>query len=174
MTHLPILAAIATLIAPLGAEAATLVVYQAQGDAFVDDSDPSNIVADFFDTDGDDIDVAISGLFAGDVFGGSLLVSDAGGTLLQSSLVVSSGFGFDAGIDTFGVLFGDLTGTAATTFGDFAFVLFSYSADDALDGVYSPVSVDVTADVAPIPLPASLPLLLAGIGGLAFLPRNRA
>jgi len=120
-----------------------------------------DILLDFDVSDPDDI-------------GGSLFSVDDNGGFLDGDLVRT---GFDD--DVLELLFGDLTGTAAADFGglvqiDIVF-LDPFPGIDPLsnlvDGTTYEVSATVSA-VAPIPLPAALPLLLAGLGGLVLLRRR--
>ncbi len=168
-------AALALMLSPLAAQAAT-TIYSATGDAIVDIFGPVDFDADFFDLDDDGIDVAAAvSQFAG-IFDAALLVSDMSGPLLASDSIVS----VDIGLGTLTATFDSLSGPAAGLFGDTATAIFSFDPDFA-DGsgdefrfLLSGVGVDIVSDIAPIPLPASLPLLLAGLGGIALLRARRA
>ena len=106
----------------------------------------------------------------------SILDFDAAGTQVFDG---TTPFGGVAG-DTRVFAFSDLTPVSDALAGDlltlrletdsFASVLFAALENATLD----PASLSVTYDapMAPIPLPAGLPLLLAGLGGLALLRRR--
>ena len=106
--------------------------------------------------------------------GGALFSVDDDGAFLDGSLVRT---GFDA--DVLQLLYGDLSGNAAGDFGRFALVelvfIDPFPGDDPLSNLEDGTAYDVAAtvsSVAPIPLPAALPLLLAGLGGLVLLRRR--
>ena len=121
-----------------------------------------NIVVDFTVSDRTDI-------------AGELFSSDDNGAFLDGTLVQA---GFDA--DILQLLFGDLSGSAASDFGPQALVeiifIDPFPGTDPLsnlsDGTAYAVAATVSAPVSPIPLPAALPLLLAGLGGLVLLRRR--
>lgn len=103
---------------------------------------------------------------------GALFSIDDNGAFLDGTLVQA---GFDA--DILQLLFGDLSGSAASDFGTQALVevifLFPFPGDDPLSNLTDDTAYNVAATVsAPIPLPAALPLLLAGLGGLVLLRRR--
>lgn len=103
---------------------------------------------------------------------GALFSIDDNGAFLDGTLVQA---GFDA--DILQLLFGDLSGSAASDFGAQALVEVIFidplPGDDPLSNLTDGTVYDVAATVsAPIPLPAALPLLLAGLGGLVLLRRR--
>ena len=103
---------------------------------------------------------------------GALFSIDDNGAFLDGTLVQA---GFDA--DILQLLFGDLSGSAASDFGARALVevifINPFPGDDPLSNLTDGTAYDVAATVsAPIPLPAALPLLLAGLGGLVLLRRR--
>lgn len=166
--------ALAPAFAPTAGEAAT-IVYQSSGFVFFDDSDPSDIIVDFFG-DATDPDVSATGrLTAGAASGGLLVSGDE--TLLRGDTLVSYMMGTtEAGLQSLTAVFTMLTGTEADLFGGadgVATAVFTYDLADVDDGFIDSVDVAVLSDVAPIPLPASLPLLLAGLGAVAALRRSR-
>ncbi len=167
-----IVCAVAVVMAPIPVQAAT-TVYRGSGDVFLDDLGPANVLADFLDTGTDDIDVAVSGRFESGVVAASLLVSDFGPDPRLSSTSVVSVDLFPGGSDSRVVtaVFAMLSGTDAGLFGATATAIFTFSAVDVDDGFLSPVDVVIVSDLAPVPLPASLPLLLAGFGCLAGFRR---
>lgn len=159
----------ATLALPTAAAAVPVAVYSADGAALFDGQ-----FADFFDDGSDGIDIAVSVELVGDTLTGSLLVSDAGGVLLESASVFETLFDLGSGSDSVTLLFDQLAGSAAAQFGTFATAVFSFSQEDEDDGRFDPVSVTLFSDEpAPIPLPASAALLLLGMGALAGLSRRR-
>jgi len=105
---------------------------------------------------------------------GALFSLDDNGAFLDGTLVRT---GFDG--DILELLFGNLTGSAADGFGNLArvdiFFVGPIPGTDPLLNLVDGTAYDVSAtvsSVAPIPLPAALPLLLAGLGGLALLRRR--
>lgn len=107
-------------------------------------------------------------------FGGFLDVSDDDGQFLVGDL---SSISF--GTDLIELSFNNLIGNAAGSFG--STVIATISFDDMpgadpfsafVDGKIYGASVDISSAVAPVPLPAGLPLLIAGIGGLAVVRRK--
>jgi len=87
----------------------------------------------------------------------TLSAYDAANNLLES-FVLAPTFGSNAG-DYYGIAAAGISyATLVTNVGDFVFI----------DNFAS------TATVAPVPLPAALPLLLGALGGLAFVRRRRA
>ncbi|EKE43947.1 hypothetical protein OCGS_1928 [Oceaniovalibus guishaninsula JLT2003] len=166
MQTMKIAALALAMTAPMGASAAT-TVFEATGLGLFD-----GMFGDFFDVDGDDVDVGVTVETDGtSLTSATLLVSDASGVLLES------GDAFDAMLSggTASLSFRNLTGSSASLFGgDTARVIFGFDPGQVAGGTLDPVSVQVTAtDLAAIPVPASLPLLAAGIGGLALLRRRR-
>ena len=74
------------------------------------------------------------------------------------------------------IQFGNLTGSVAASFGAsvLAMITFTNEPFDGLSdgGVYD-ASITISNVVSAIPLPASLPLLLAGLGGIGWLRSRR-
>ena len=112
--------------------------------------------------------------------GGALFVTQGGsGASFLSGDLAQVGLKLDpAGLDRIELLFRDLNGSSAAAFGPFALLALSgeFGADPAGAGFGSladPVKVDFTVSAA-VPLPATLPALLAGIAGLFVLRRVRA
>ncbi|MCV3272128.1 PEP-CTERM sorting domain-containing protein [Roseobacter sinensis] len=169
------------LLAPLSVQAATILVYEADGEGVVTDGATTGFFGDFFDLDADDIDIAASADTTTGDLDASLLVSTlSGATLLESTTVVSSSLTIndpnDDGSpseDFFTIVFGNLSGDDTGLFGDVATVVFSFFEETEQDGLYAPVNAQVFSDLTPIPAPASLPLLAAGLGGLLALRRHK-
>lgn len=166
---------------PWAAAAAT--VLEAQGDFDF---------ADVFDTlqlEFQDPSSEFSGVFMGDVFGVSIETNGpdaptgslSAGSLLSSSTLLAidedpaDGMGGEEVLNKpFAFIFGDLSGSLADEFGPAARVLFTLS--ETGERVFedeSGFTIPASATLAPIPLPASLTLLVAGLGGLAALRRAR-
>ncbi|PWR02634.1 hypothetical protein DKT77_10660 [Meridianimarinicoccus roseus] len=106
--------------------------------------------------------------------GGALFSMDDNGAFLDGTLVQS---GFDG--DILQLLFGNLTGSAAADFGPFALLeavfLFPALGTDPLSQLTDATTYDVfgtLSSATPVPLPAALPLLAAGLGGLVLLRRR--
>ena len=158
------------------ADAATFTGYIETTDVFFDgaatfDYDPLFVGGSIFDP-GFQVNVALST----DLATGSLLLTDGlftpvlDGSLVDTMLSVDNGFADD----TFSMLFEIVAGSAdyaiATFTGDLdGFGFTDFFTDGALfvDGDLSIVGAQV------IPLPAGLPLLLTGVGGLLLLRRKR-
>lgn len=87
----------------------------------------------------------------------TLSIFDGRGALL-GSLVLNS---------TSDVSFADLSG-----FGTLWSILFDNTASTGAGYAFGNITYTV-ADIAPVPVPASAPLLLAGLGGLAWFRRPR-
>jgi len=106
-------------------------------------------------------------------FSGGFDVFDEDGEFLAGELLA---VGFTE--DLIELQFGNLGGAGAGVFGSSVLIMISF--DDSLgpnpfsafvDGDVLGASISI-ASVAPIPLPAGLPLLLTGIGGIALLRRR--
>ncbi|MGZ2259057.1 VPLPA-CTERM sorting domain-containing protein [Roseobacter sp. A03A-229] len=180
MTLFNALAAGFLLLAPISAQAASVLVYEAEGEGLVTDGDPTGFFGDFFDLDFDDIDVAVSADTTTPEVEASLLISTLGGaTLLESTSVVSTELTINdpegdgtATEDFFTIVFDSLSGDDSGLFGEVATVVFSFLDETEDDGLYAPVTARVYSDLTPVPVPASLPLLVAGLGGLVALRRR--
>lgn len=105
---------------------------------------------------------------------GFLDVSDENGQFLVGDLLA---VGFTE--DIVELQFGNLTGSGAGLFSSSVLALIAFDDplganpfDSFVDGDSYIASVSIS-NVAPIPLPAGLPLLLAGLGGLALLRRSK-
>lgn len=107
-------------------------------------------------------------------FGGFLDVSDDDGQFLVGDL---SSISF--GTDLIELSFTNLIGSAAGSFGSSVNATINF--DDMLginpfsafvDGDFYGASVEISSAVAPVPLPAGLPLLLVSLGGFAVLRRK--
>lgn len=162
------LAALAMAVLPAAVMGAP--VYTATGFADYFDDGAGGFEGDFFDAGTDDIDVALSGAFDGADLLADLLVSDSTGALLEGSGLRSPALDLDGEENLLSFVVTDLTGSDASTFpfGAQIDVRFSDADDDGT--VIDPVSVEIS--VAPIPVPASLPLLLVGAGALFALRRR--
>ena len=142
-------------------------IFTASGQSFEDD-----FLIEFIDTDADDPNLS----FTADKLGGSLLdglifISDAGGdTLLFSDTILETQEDMPPnGPDTLTLVFGGLSGTSASLFGETARAVLSF-----IDGSGTgAATLSVQSDVAPIPLPATLPALLLGLGFLGVAARRR-
>ncbi|WP_300058723.1 PEP-CTERM sorting domain-containing protein [uncultured Roseobacter sp.] len=181
MKHLSAFIASLLLLAPISAQAASVLVYEATGEAIVDVTSGTSFAGAFFDLGSDDIDVAAEADTTGATVDAGLFVSSflsATGVLLESTTVVSSDLTLndpDNGLateDFFTVVFGDLSGDDAGLFGDTATVVFSFFEETAAGDLYSPVTARVYSDLTPVPAPAALPLLMVGLGGLVALRRR--
>lgn len=106
---------------------------------------------------------------------GTLFSNDDSGAFLDGTLIQA---GFDD--DILQLLFGDLSGSAASAFGPEALVeivfIGPFPGNDPLSNLTDETAYDVaatiSAPISPIPLPAALPLLLASLGGLVLLRRR--
>lgn len=105
---------------------------------------------------------------------GSLFSVDDDGAFLDGD-VLETGFKDDV----LQVLFGNLSGTAAADFGTFAILelvfVFPFAGTDPLTTLVDGTTYDVAGTIysaTPIPLPAALPMLAAGLGGLVLLRRR--
>lgn len=190
MKTLNTLIAAACLAMPVAASAATFdtLVYDADGTALLFDSFVTgfNVEGSFFDnaTTGSIVnvtgDAAVDGASNVTDIASTLFVNDGADVLLESATVLSTEVNVDADagtVDTYEILFGGLTGSDVDLFDSSALVVFSFNAEDfALFGTPGPVNAKVYSDltdVAPIPLPASLPLLGFALGGAFALRRRR-
>lgn len=106
--------------------------------------------------------------------GGALFSVDDDGVFLDGALVRT---GFDD--DVLQLLFGGLTGPAAGDFGRFVLAELVFidpvPGTDPLASFVDETTYDVAAtlsSVSAIPLPAALPMLAAGLGGLVLLRRR--
>lgn len=154
--------------APFAVQAST-VAFSATGSADVFQVDPTLTEFLFLDEDGDDTEIAIEGIFENGVADGAIQISDfANGVLFASDEI----FSFDLGTDVLTVVF-NASNFETNLFDQIATVVFTFDLASASDGFYDLVSVDVFSDIAPVPLPASLPLLLAGLGVIAAVRRRR-
>jgi len=163
------------LLAPMVANAAPFLIYEAEGSGLIEDG-----FGAFFDLDGDEIDVAVNGMQDGGTLIADLLVSRLdGGALLSSSNLVDSMLTVNPVVedtntqDVLTLVFGSLSGEDVALFGSTATVEFSFFEETVEDGFFTPVGVRIYSDVAPIPLPASLPMLAAGLLVVAGLRRRR-
>jgi hypothetical protein len=156
----------AALLLPAAAMAAPVQIYSATGAAQFDGQ-----FADFFDGDGDDIDISVTAEWVAGTLTGSLLVSDLGGILLESDEIFDALIDLQPGADTATLVFKTFTGSAAGGLRSLAAV-FTFSLEDQDNGVFDPVDVAIYA--TPVPVPASLGLLLLGLGAVAGLSRRRA
>jgi hypothetical protein len=159
----------AALLLPTAVTAAPITLYSASGAAQFDGQ-----FADFFDGDGDDIDVSVSVELSGGMFVGSLLVTDLSGVLLESSTVFDALVDLQPGVDSATLFFTDISGSAIVGLGNLVTAIFSFTLEDEDNGVFDPVDVTLYGEPAPIPVPASLGLLLLGLGALGSQVRRRA
>lgn len=105
---------------------------------------------------------------------GSFFSMDDDGAFLDGTLL-QAGFADDI----LQLLFGDLTGSAAGEFGPFVLIELEFfdpfPGIDPLRNLADGTAYDVAAvlsSVAPIPVPAALPLLAGALGGLVLLRRR--
>jgi hypothetical protein len=152
------------LLSPAAAVAAPIQLYSATGAAQFDGQ-----FGDFFDTDGDDVDISLTVELMGNTLVGNLLVSDLSGVLLESDALFNAMVDLTPGADSATLLFRNLGGSASTGLLSLAAV-FSFSQEDEDNGVFDPVGVTIYA--APVPVPASLGLLMLAIGAVAGLRRR--
>lgn len=178
MKLLQTLCAAALFSLPVAAFAAP--IYQSGGELLIDASDPNDILGDFFDDFIDGLDISVTGSLVGPTLSASLLVSDASGSLLSSSSVLSSVLNIiapDNGTatqDSATIVFDTLLGSETGLFGSTATVVFTFFAeDDDGTGYIDTASVEVFSDLTPIPLPASLPLLGGALLGAFAMSRRR-
>lgn len=170
------------LLTPMMATAALVPIFQAEGDAIFDGDAATGFFGEFIDFDFDDIDVAVNGEQIGGMLVSDLLISNLNGdTLLESTSLASSLFAINPanadGTETedfLTLVFDSLSGDDAGLFGDTATVVFSFFEETQDNGLFSPVGVEVFSDLAPIPLPASLPLLGLGMAAMVGLRRRRS
>lgn len=170
----------ALALLPVAATAAPVTVYEADGIGYVDDLDPTYVTFDFFDDDLNMLDVSLSAVLDAGVFSATLTVSDFDtGLLLESSSVLS----YDAEIndpltdgtktlDSATITFDALSGPSMGLFAGTAQVVFSFYEEDSAFGEYTGVNAKVLSTLAPVPLPATLPLLGLGLGLGAFVARR--
>ncbi|GFE64323.1 VPLPA-CTERM sorting domain-containing protein [Litoreibacter roseus] len=169
----PILVA-ASFLLPTAATAAPVTIFESLNEfVFLDGG-----FADFVDsdTDGDGITISASGGtdLDGTTFAELFVSSDeSDDPLLESFTLLDVTFDFvEGGEDTLTAIYGDLSGTAADLFGPTATAIFSFFEEDAEDGFFTASARIVADEVNVIPVPASLPLLLVGVAGLAALRRR--
>ncbi|WP_299783600.1 VPLPA-CTERM sorting domain-containing protein [uncultured Roseobacter sp.] len=182
MKLLKALAASLFLLTPMTAAAALFPIYKAEGDALIGGDAAAGFFGEFIDFGFDGIDVAINGEQIGGTLVSDLLISNLNGdTLLASASLASSVLTINPvntdGTETEDVLtliFDTLSGDDADLFGDTATVVFSFFEETQDNGLFSPVGVEVFSDVAPIPLPASLPLLGLAVAAMVGLRRRRS
>jgi len=158
----------AALMLPTAVTAAPITLFSASGAAQFDGQ-----FADFFDGDGDDVDVSISVELSGSTLIGSLLVTDFSGVLLESSTVFDALADLQPGADSATLFFKDISGSAIAGIGNLVTAIFSFTLEDEDNGVFDPVDVTIYGEPAPIPVPASLGLLLLCLGALGSLARRR-
>ncbi|WP_300015075.1 hypothetical protein [uncultured Roseobacter sp.] len=170
------------LLTPMAATAALFPIFKAEGDALIGGDAATGFFGEFIDFDFDDIDVAVNGEQIGGTLVSDLLISNLNGdTLLASASLASSVLiinpvNTDATEteDFLTLIFDTLSGDDADLFGDTATVVFSFFEETQDNGLFSPVGVEVFSDVAPIPLPASLPLLGLAVVAMVGLRRRRS
>lgn len=160
------------LTAPLPALAAT-TVYETTGDVVIDTFFGTG---DYIGTNGD-LNITVTGSLFGGVLDAFIEVGEGASTLLTSSSAID--FDIDTSADFASITFDNLSGAATALFGSTATVEFSFDFDtfdtDSIPGFgfLSNVTAQVVSDVAPVPLPASLPLLGAALAGAAMLRRKQ-
>lgn len=109
-------------------------------------------------------------------FGGGFDVFDDNGEFLAGDILA---VGFSEDVIEF--QFGNLSGSAADDFGSSVLALITF--DDPLgvdpfraladgDALFASISISRVAAIAPVPLPAGLPLLLTGALGFGLLKRR--
>lgn len=181
MKLLKTLAASLFLLTPMTATAALVPIFQAEGEGLILGDAATGFFGEFIDFDFDDIDVAVNGEQIGSTLISDLLISNLNGdTLLESASLASSLLSINPvnsdGTETedfLTLIFDGLSGDDAGLFGDTATVVFSFFEETQDNGLFSPVGVEVFSDLAPIPLPASLPLLGFGVAAMVGLRRGR-
>jgi len=113
---------------------------------------------------------------------GALSVTDGGAGWLTGSLADLAVTSDPAGDDSITMLFDSLGGTAAGEFGDFVVaeltgefgaMPFALTAPMATFGVSGSATFTGAEAMAPIPLPAGLPLLIAALAGTAVIGRRK-
>lgn len=170
----------ALLMVPAATASAASLVYESNGSALVELPLGAGSLGDFFDDGADDLDISVTGGFTAGLLGLDIVVSDASGVLLESSSVLDAVLDIIAPsasgaptTDTATIIFGLLGGSDTGLFGDTATVVFSFFAEDELDGFIDPVNAKVFSDLAVVPLPATLPLLGFALAGIATTARRR-
>jgi hypothetical protein len=107
---------------------------------------------------------------------GALFVTDAGASFLSGDLARVGSPIDPAGADTLELVFGNLDGSASSSFRPAALLSLTgeFGADPIRAGFGSVAApVDVRFSIAPVPLPPSLWVLLTGLAGLLALRQAR-
>lgn len=173
MNLTPLALAGALALAPFAVQAAT-VQYSASGSGSFE-GNPQNTAAAFASDDDSAFDITVFAFTFDGVFEADLDVSVSGTQLLtgigETAPTFASG---ETGFRTATVVFNVTGGDDRGLFGDFATAIFTFASDDVDSGEFDPVTVEILSDLPPIPLPASLPMLLAGLGLFAGVRRLRA